>query len=60
VTLEGQLWLWLDACEAQKPRAIASLEHGDRVVRALQYGVREGREASEAGDHTVGLSSKTQ
>ena len=46
-TVEKQLWLWLDACEEGKPRQVLTLEGGDKVVPFLQYGVREGREASE-------------
>ena len=48
--LEDQLWLWLKDCETRKPefRFVKDSEEPDQVVRVLQYGVREGREASEA------------
>jgi len=61
VTLETQLWLWLDFCEREKPRAgLAVLVGDDQVVPFLQDEVREGREAREAGDSFKGLSSKLQ
>ena len=61
MTLENQLWLWLEECESRKPRAgTAVLVGGDKVVRPLQYGVRESSEAREAGDNVKGLSSKLQ
>ena len=47
-TLENQLWLWLDDCEARKPDRDEAPKGPDKVVRVLQYEVREGREASEA------------
>ena len=60
-SLENQLWLWLQECDEGKPRAgTAVLEGPDQVVPFLQYGVREGREAREAGDPIKGLSSKLQ
>ncbi len=47
--LENQLWLWLEDCEARKPSDLVEARGlGDRVVRVLQYEVREGRETSEA------------
>ena len=47
--LEKQLWLWLDDCEARKPGLVRLVsDDPDKVVRVLQYGVREGRETSEA------------
>jgi len=61
VTLETQLWLWLQECDDRMPRpGMAVLEGHDKAVRLLQDEVREGREAREAGDGIKGLSSKTQ
>ena len=61
MTLETQLWLWLEKSEREKPRAgPAVLAGGDQVVSFLQDEDREGREAREAGDGIKGLSSKTQ
>ena len=50
--LETQLWLWLEDSESRKPRAGMAVLDGpdDKVVRVLQYGVREGSEAKEAED----------
>ena len=45
---EDQLWLWLDECEGRKPVVSECSLPRDKVVRLLQYEVREGREASEA------------
>ena len=61
LTLENQLWLWLDECESRKPRA--SLEASgsdDKAVRVLQYGVRESSEARRAGDSIKGPSLNLQ
>ena len=52
ITLENQLWLWLDDCEARKPDREHTPEGPDKVVRVLQCEAREGREASEAGART--------
>ncbi len=64
MTLETQLWLWLEDCEARKPVVEVARPRSsgppDRAVRVLQDEVREGREAREAGDGIKGLSSKTQ
>ena len=50
-SLENQLWLWLEDCESRKPRAsLEGLLPDDKVVRSLQYGVRESDEAKEAED----------
>ncbi len=38
----------------------SALRSRDKVVQFLQYGVREGREAREAGDLIKGLSSNLQ
>jgi len=60
--LETQLWLWLEECDDRKPRAGLAVLDGpdDKVVRLLQYGVRESSEARRAGDNVKGLSSKLQ
>ena len=50
MTLETQLFLWLDECEARKPVVSECSLPRDKVVRVLQYGVREGDEAKEAED----------
>ncbi len=47
---ERQLWLWLADCELRKPVQNAILTGRDKVVRSLQYEVREGSEAKEAED----------
>ena len=47
----------------EEAEAIAEEKHSqvrDQVVRLLLYGVREGREAREAGDDIKGFSSKLQ
>jgi len=60
-TLENQLWLWLEECDDRKPRSLDDdLLDEDKVVRLLQEESVRGREASEAGDSSVGLSSKLQ
>jgi len=41
-------------------RELRSVGRPDRVVRLLQYGVREGREAREAGVVVSSRYSKTQ
>jgi len=60
--LEDQLWLWLESCEEGKPvpvtGALGKAPH--KVVPFLQYGVREGREASEAGVKSLGLYYRLQ
>jgi len=50
ITLENQLWLWLDECDSRKPRA-SSDELGTRRQGGTVVAVRdrEGREA-EAED----------
>ena len=52
MTLETQLWLWLQECDDRKPRAGTAVLEGpdDKAVRLLQYGVHEGDEAKEAED----------
>ena len=58
---ETELWLWLDSCNERKPRpGTAVLEGHDKVVRSLQYGVREAHEGRRAGDNFKGPSSKLQ
>ena len=51
-TIEDQLWLELQSSEARVDRLCSRAR--DKVVRVLQYGVRERRETSEAGDELVG------
>ena len=48
ITLENQLWLWLEDCETRKPDWRKTPTGPDKVVRVLQCEAREGREASEA------------
>ena len=61
MTLETQLWLWLQECDDRKPRpGTAVLEGHDKVVRLLQEGTVRGREASEDGDPAGLSSSKLQ
>ena len=57
---EDQLWLWLEDCEAQKPVVSECSLPRDKVVRVLQYGVREGDEARRAGVVDQGPSSNLQ
>jgi len=57
--LGDQLWLALEEADARVNEVVAPRAR-DQVVRLLQDEVREGREASEAGDSSVGRSSKTQ
>ena len=50
-------------CTLEEAEAIAEEKRSqvrDQVVRLLQVEQSEGREASEAGDLSVSLSSKTQ
>jgi len=48
---ERQLWDWLADCEARKPGSkVGGSEDPDKVVRVLQYAVREGSEARKAGN----------
>lgn len=44
ITLENQLWLWVEDCEARKParQLWYSDRAPDKAVRVLQYEVREG------------------
>ena len=44
MSLETQLWLWLQECDDRKPRAGKAVLDGpdDKVVRLLQDEVREG------------------
>jgi len=61
MTLETQLWLWLEECDDRKPRpGTAVLEGHDKAVRLLQVRDREGREAREAGVVDGGFSSNLQ
>ena len=60
ITLENQLWLWVEDCEARKPLPRYDSMGDDKVVRVLQYGVREGSEAKEAGVVDLSRSSKLQ
>ena len=46
---ERQLWLWLEDCEARKPRPVEISTDDDKAVRVLQEGTVRGREASEDG-----------
>jgi len=62
---ERQLWEWLADCEARKPSGDGVVvhsvnRHADKVVRVLQYGVREGGEAGEVVDPGTGLYCKSQ
>jgi len=61
-SLENQLWLWLEDCEARKPGQDGLLIPNvrDQVVRVLQEESVRGREAKEAEALRFGLFSKLQ